>query len=532
VVDLSGTVHREVLVGNGHIQAIGTQVGTFGTEHAIEIVDLHGAVVTAAFVDAHVHLTASGLLISGLDLRAVRSKEELIAAVAEASSHLRPGEVLIGHGWDETQFAVPVLPDADELERASGAAVYLTRIDVHSALVSRSLLAQVPHVVNTSGYLPNGRLTREAHGVIRSHVFANLSPQQRQQVQREALKACATAGIASIHEHAGPVVSSATDLQMALQLGSRPDLPEVVGYWGELHAADRARELGAIGAAGDLFIDGSLGSHTAHVSSPYADADGCGAAYVSADELLAHFIQCLEVGVQGGVHAIGDAAIASAVTAMAGAVAAWADRTESRSGLNGGVRAGQWRIEHLEMPSAADIARIARLGVIASVQPQFDALWGGPGGMYEQRLGHERAHAMNPFATLNRYGVALAFGSDSPVTPLTPWKSVAAAVQHHQVGERLGIADAFRAHTAGAADAAVASMQKERESRFDGFEGSRVRARLTVGEPADIAVWQRPHDLPSDASGWQILHALADDPQAAVMTMRRGVVIHDMGLRT
>jgi predicted amidohydrolase YtcJ len=101
------------------------------------------------------------------------------------------------------------------------------------------------------------------------------------------------------------------------------------------------------------------------------------------------------------------------------------------------------------MIANADIATLAELGVVASMQPAFDATWGKPGELYEQRLGPSRAHAMNRLGTLERSGVRLAFGTDSPVTPLTGWATVRAAVQHWQPGERLSIASAFRAATRG-----------------------------------------------------------------------------------
>ena len=102
------------------------------------------------------------------------------------------------------------------------------------------------------------------------------------------------------------------------------------------------------------------------------------------------------------------------------------------------------------MIADADIATLAELGVVASMQPAFDAAWGKPGELYEQRLGPNRAHAMNRLGTLERSGVRLAFGTDSPVTPLAGWATVRAAVRHWQPGERLSLTSAFHAATRGA----------------------------------------------------------------------------------
>ena len=76
-------------------------------------------------------------------------------------------------------------------------------------------------------------------------------------------------------------------------------------------------------------------------------------------------------------------------------------------------------------------AKLGSWGVIASVQPNFDALWGGENGMYAQRLGVDRARGLNPLALLASQGVPLAFGSDTPVTDMNPWATVRAATRHH-----------------------------------------------------------------------------------------------------
>ncbi|NUP33788.1 MAG: amidohydrolase family protein, partial [Streptomycetaceae bacterium] len=116
----------------------------------------------------------------------------------------------------------------------------------------------------------------------------------------------------------------------------------------------------------------------------------------------------------------------------------------------------------------------AELGLVASVQPGFDAAWGGPDGMYARRLGAERAATLNPFATLNRAGVPLAFGSDAPVTPLGPWAAVRAAAFHRTPAERISVRAAFTAHTRGG-------------HRALGRDADGV---LVPGAPATYAVWR------------------------------------------
>jgi len=149
---------------------------------------------------------------------------------------------------------------------------------------------------------------------------------------------------------------------------------------------------------------------------------------------------------------------------------------------------------------------MARLGVVASVQPAFDRLWGGEEGMYAQRLGVERALALNPFAAMLRAGVVLALGSDSPVTPVDPWGSVLSAATHHTAGSRLDVASAFDAHTRGGWQAAHRDAE----------------GVLTAGAPATFAVWRASGVDPSTR-----LPDLQHGLPVCAATVVRGVTVHD-----
>jgi len=255
-----------------------------------------------------------------------------------------------------------------------------------------------------------------------------------------------------------------------LELGRDGRYPEVIGYWGQL-ASDavlaHAKRAGVRGLAGDLFADGALGSHTAYLREPYADEPATrGRQYLTAEEVGAHVLACTEAGLQAGFHVIGDGA---ADTVLAGF-----ELAEAAIGRRA-IAAGGHRLEHLELVEATQAKALAAWNVAASVQPLFDATWGGPGGMYARRLGPERSVAMNPFGMLAAEGVLVAAGSDSPVTPLDPWASVRAAVQHHTPGAGVSPRAAFAAHTrAGHRAAGVA----------DGVSGT-----LVPGAPAHYAVW-------------------------------------------
>ena len=478
--------------------------GPVGSSPAVDrVVELAGAVVLPAFVDGHVHATDTGLVLAGLDLSSVRSKAELLDAV-ERRTRVLHGRPVLGHGWDETSWADRDVPTAAELDRASyGSLVYLSRVDVHSALASSPLMLAVRGLDGFDGYDVNGWLRREAHHAVREAALGSLTTSQRAEAQAHMLRHAASLGIGVVHEMNGPQIGGYDDARQLLSLVAEGGLPEVVLYWGQLAAdggLEAVRELGAHGAGGDLFVDGAVGSRTACLRSAYADApDTHGALYHSADDIAAHLVACTEEGMQAGFHVIGDAAMDAIVHGLRIA----ADTV----GLDR-VRRARHRLEHAEMLDLDQIAALATLGVLASVQPAFDAAWGGSTGMYVDRLGPTRGPALNPFSTMAAAGVPLVLGSDSPVTPLDPWGTVRAAVHHRTPAHALDLVAAFDAHTR-AGHAAV---------------GDAASGRLEVGAPATYAVWAADFD----STGWPDLSTGAASP-TCLRTVVRGATVHDSG---
>lgn len=482
-----------LLVHDGAVAWVGRDPAP-QVDAADAVVDLAGTLVTPAFVDAHVHATSTGLALEGLDLTAATDLDDCLRRVEAAGRRARGG-VVLGHGWDETRWPEHRPPTRQELDRATyGGVAYLSRVDVHSAVVSSALLATVPEVRGEAGWSESGHLTRDAHHVVRRVARESITPGERRRLHRAALRRAAQLGVGCVHELAGPDISSVDDLTALQALTGEEAGPEVVAYWGELGdgGVARARELGAAGAAGDVFADGSIGSHTAALREPYADADHRGHAYLSAAQVRDHVLACTRAGLQAGFHAIGDGVVDAVAAGFAEAAEqVGADR----------VRAVRHRIEHVEMVSAEAIRVLARLGVVASVQPAFDRLWGGASGMYAERLGETRALRLNPYAAMTAAGMVLALGSDSPVTPIDPWGSVLAAVAHRTPGSGLDPETAFAAHTVGGWRAA----------------GRGADGVLRAGAPATFAVW--------DSAGLESTRRLPDldaGSPACLRTVVRG----------
>ncbi len=485
-----------------------------------EEVDLAGAFVAPAFVDTHVHSTALGLALTGLDLSGSTSRHECLRKVRSyvASS---PARIVWGHGWDDAEWSDGgPLTTSDLDDVAPERMVYLSRIDSHSAACSSPLRRLGELTESTVGFHPEEPLTADAHHAVRSAARSLLDSDTRAAAQRSALDFAASRGVCAVHECGGPDIAGLDDFRdlMGFEHGV-----EVRGYWGQAVAsAGEAHELldatGAQALGGDLFVDGSIGSHTAWLTEPYCDAGGHGIRFQDPGTMAAHLAACTEAGIQAGFHAIGDGAVGAVVEAF--------ERTANTVGGPALASRGH-RIEHMEMVSAAHAATLASMGVIASMQPVFDALWGGDSALYATRLGSERAARLNPFAQLASAGVSLAFGSDAPVTAVDPWAMLRAAVNHRTAGSGISPRAAFAAATRGAWRAGGVR---------DGLAGT-----LVPGAPASYAVWDAAELVvraPADSvARW------STDPRAGVpalpslepgsvgprcvRTVHRGRVIHE-----
>jgi predicted amidohydrolase YtcJ len=391
--------------------------------------------------------------------------------------------VVLGHGWDETTWTDPTPPTRQEVDRASyGGVVYLSRVEVHSCLASSALLALDHKLATARGFDDAGWLRQDAHHAVRTLAYESVSANQRRSAQQITRRHATSRGVGMVHEAGGPQINGLDDFRELLDLSAAEPGPEIVGYWGESGGPGAALKLGARGAAGDLFVDGAIGSRTAFMIDPYDDDDStCGAQYLSELEMRDHLIACSRAGVQAGFHVIGDGAMAALLAAFR--------QAHERVGKDA-IRTSRHRLEHVEMIDSDQIALLADLGVVASVQPVFDELWGGERGMYATRLGKVRGTALNPFAAMVEAGLALAFGSDSPVTPIDPWRAIRAASNHHTPSARITEEAGFDAHTRGGWRAA----------------GRDHGGVLTPGAPASAAVWEagdlQVHTSDDRVSGW------------------------------
>jgi hypothetical protein len=467
---------------------------------ATRLIDLRGAFVMPGFNDAHVHLGAAGRIKLSVDLTGTQSLAAMQGLVRKAAEDAARSAWLTGGGWDHTLWASKTLPAKGDLDSVTGThPAFLLRIDGHIAIANSAALAAAGITRDTPDP-QGGKIDRDANGnatgIIRETAQALIekhipppTPEQRRKGDLLALEDAAEHGITSVQDN-----SDWEDFLVYEQLERDGRLPVRVSEWlpfdapVDLLQAHRSyhdssdRMLHTTMLKG--FMDGSLGSRTAALNAPYADDPGnSGIPRYEQQKLNQLAIERAQAGFQMGFHAIGDRAVSMALDAFAAAEAATRPpqtqpplRTSppNRPFHNNVRRAihlqhydPRYRIEHSQVVDQPDFARYRRLGVIASMQPNHlltDMNWA------EARLGPERAKESYAWKSFLDAGVPLAFGTDYPVEPITPFRGVYAAVTRmNEAGtltyhpeEKLTIWQALYAYTQGSAYAEFADPWKGR----------------------------------------------------------------------
>lgn len=404
----------DLLVSGGRIVAIGPDLDRADAQ---EIVDLGGRTVVPGLADAHVHFTqwAFHRLNEELNraLLSAGNAEEAADAVATHAESASAGGWIRAMGF--RQSAWPAMPQKKYLDRAiPGVAVALTSQDGHSAWFSSAALAAIG-IEHETGYL------REWEAWEAERLLPAYSAGQTDRAIDAAVEAATRRGVTHIQDYGW----SYEDVAGWLRRGSRGPLGLRVTSAVHMRQLDEAEAAGwRSGQILDqfgrhdvgplkLFADGALGSRTAHCDHGYVgEPDNKGMPLLELEELKSLLSRATRQGLSVAVHAIGDRANRTVLDAY------------EAVGITG-------RIEHAQMIAPADRARFAALGITASVQPGHAV---DDQDLVEQWWG-DRVDRAYPLRSLARSGSTLVFGSDAPVSPLDPWRAIAAAV-HRTVDDR------------------------------------------------------------------------------------------------
>ena len=427
-MDPARPLAEAVVVGRGKVLGVGTREELVRAHPDARVVELPGATVVPGLADAHGHLRGLGDSLTVVDLSATASESEAVARVKAAPKESRRADWIQGRGWDQNRWPGQQFPGRAALDEAfPGTPVYLVRVDGHAAWVNGEALRRAKVTARTPDPA-GGRFLRDARGEPTGVLVDNamdvveaaippLTDEQLQARLAAGLARCAAVGLTSVHD-AGMDLRTFTLLQQWDAVGR---LPLRVYAMADGRGADGDAFLGRGTYRGRMLelravkflIDGALGSRGAALHQPYSDEPSqSGLLLWDLGELEARVRAFMERGFQVNVHAIGDRA-GSLVIDLLGREAA---RVPGNPGRH--------RVEHAQVLRLEDIPRLARAGLVASVQPTHatsDMPWA------EKRLGHERARGAYAWKSLLEAGAPLAFGSDFPIEAPDPLHGLYAA---------------------------------------------------------------------------------------------------------
>jgi predicted amidohydrolase YtcJ len=444
-----------------------------------QVIDVGGKFVMPGFNDAHAHLAAGGAERLNVNLTGAKSLEEFRARIRAKVETAKPGDWILGGGWDENLWPVKVLPtrwDVDEV--SAGHPVFLERVDGHIAvantqalkLASVTIASRDPRggkIDRDSNSRPNGILRERAREAV-TNVIPPPTHDRRREAMEAALAEAAQWGVTSVQDNSGW-----EDFQVLEELEKSGKLTARVTEWLPFNdsveqldvkrkqhpQSDKMLHTGMLKG----FMDGSLGSRTAAMIEPYADdSSNSGLPQYEPAKLNEMAKERVLAGYQLGFHAIGDKGVQMALDAFAEASKAAKDKKAKAA--NGGDDYRP-RIEHAQVTTPLQIVKFRDLKVVASMQPSHlltDMKWA------EARLGAKRAEHSYAWAEFLKRGVTLAFGTDFPVESISPFRGLYAATtrksesgkEEYYPDQKITVDQAIAAYTTGSAFAEFAEKEK------------------------------------------------------------------------
>jgi predicted amidohydrolase YtcJ len=490
---------QAVAIRAGRIAAVGTDAEILALAGpATRRIDLRGAMVLPGLTDAHGHVRALGEEIDNLDVRGAASVEAITRRVRERAARLPAGAWITGGGWDQTKWPGKAFPDHRPLSAAApDRPVWLSRIDGHAGWANRKAM-EIAGVGRATPDPEGGRIVRDAHGAPTGIFIDNATDliekarpaPTREQIKgwiRLALERCAAAGLTEVHD-AGIDEEEVAAFRELADAGALPLRVYLMwsGMNGRFFPAQGDRVSPLQRALQDpplinyrnrltlravkLMIDGAMGSRGAVFFQDYADDPGNRGLFVMRPEEIE---QATELGLRHGyqvcTHAIGDRGIHLTLEAYEQALRAVRAAPPADPEAAAQLRDPRLRIEHLQCVARDDIPLLARLGVIASMQPSHatsDMDWA------DDRVGIERGRGLYAWRWVLDAGVPIAAGSDFPVDPERPLIGIHSGVTRQDLEnrpeggwhpeQRMTLDEVLRAYTQGAAYAAFEEKEKGR----------------------------------------------------------------------
>lgn len=429
------------------------------------IFDAKKNTVLPGFIDSHFHMVQTALNSISLDLSGTKNHEEIGRLISEEAK-ANPGKHIRGIRLDAEKLEEKCFPGRNFLDKfCNDVPVWINSSEYQVSVLNTYAMLYFKIPFTTEGIeldeklMPTGIFRRQANSILRTNILKTISNSERKEAVSGIMEQLLSNGITTVNAMEGGCLYSDKDADFIYE--NRNSFPVDIELFYQTMDLNKIRSMKLTRVGGCLYIDGTLGARTAALSFEYADCPGTmGSLCLTQQEVDDLVLNCYKHNFQLALYTIGDRAIEAALKAHEKAV--------FQTG-NIGLR---HRLEHVELPSAKQIQRAKKLGIVFSMQPTYELYWGGIGKMYNQRLG-EQYEITNPFREIIDNGICICGGTDSDVTEPNPIIGIHAAVNHPVEKHSVSIKEALKMFTCNGAYA----IGKEKE-----------KGRLAKGMIADVII--------------------------------------------
>lgn len=429
------------------------------------VIDAKGNTVLPGFYDSHFHLVQTGLNSRSLDLSKAVSFND-IGDLIQERAHMYPEEPIHAKGLNTHNLKEKHFPDRTVLDKfCNDVPLWVSSSEFHvSALNTYGILYyKIPFTLGgvelDSKSMPTGIFKQQANLMLRENILNSISNAYRLDAIKNVIDEAIRNGITTIDTMEGGFLFCNKDAELIYDY--RDTFPIDINLYYQTSDISKIKELKLSRMGSNPFVDGTIGSRNAALFYPYVDdPQNMGELYYTQDDMNEFLVECYKNRIQTSLHVIGGRAIELAIKAHQHAL-----NITGNTGL-------RHRLEHVVLADKSQIERARELGLVFSMQPTYEYLWGGLGKMYNMRIG-ERYIDTHPFKEIIDSGVVICGSSESDVTPIGPTLGIHAAVNHTAISHRVELMDAIKMFTINGAYAV--------------FE-EKTKGSLEVGKTADIVI--------------------------------------------
>ena len=439
-----------ILIENGIISVLDKNevVKNIARNKNIPVVDLKNRVVMAGPIDTHFHLLQAGLHLSSVELNCCRTIDEVLQSLNNEVKKTNENKWILAKGLDEYKLKEKRVPTLKELDSISkDIPIFVEDRGIHYCILNTIAIEKLrfnEDIYNNKSFkkenkgINNGQFMEDIANEARHRLMQNFERKQIKEFLLKGTKFAASCGITKLHAMEGELIFGDSEIPALLEMRDKLHVKMSL-HWNTFnYKAVKKAGLKVLG--GDIFLDGSIGSHTAALNEHYLnESEKKGLLFYKSEEIENLINACINEGLQVGFHAIGDRAIEQVISAF-----------EKESKKNFLPNRG-FRIDHFGCASNDHIRRAADLGIVIGTQPTFPFLRGGNNSVYRARLGKERERHAYPLRDFFKAGLLVAGSSDHVVAPANVMLGIHAAVNHPHEEQRLSIKEALKMYTINAA---------------------------------------------------------------------------------